>query len=271
DSARPPQPPRHHRRADRRQEGRHLPDRPRHPQPRARGGSRGDRHAPPPPPPRRGGNAGPAPRGGSRGRVDHPPRPAPAPPRRPAPARRDPRRPARPLRFRAARAGRPERLAPRRQTLSRDPPPPLPARTDDVSEIVLLAASVAYLALVFAIASWGDRRPRPARAPIVYALGLGVYCTSWTFYGAVGEAARSGLDYLAIYVGPALLMLFGWPILARMIRIARAENVVSISDFISARYGKSRGLAALVTLSALLALLPYFALQLKGITISFEA
>ncbi len=140
-----------------------------------------------------------------------------------------------------------------------------------MSEIVLLAASVAYLALVFAIASWGDRRPRPARAPIVYALGLGVYCTSWTFYGAVGEAARSGLDYLAIYVGPALLMLFGWPILARMIRIARAENVVSISDFISARYGKSRGLAALVTLSALLALLPYFALQLKGITISFEA
>jgi Na+/proline symporter/signal transduction histidine kinase/CheY-like chemotaxis protein len=140
-----------------------------------------------------------------------------------------------------------------------------------VSELAVLAASAAYLALLFAIASWGDRHKRPRRAPVAYTLGLAVYCTSWTFYGAVGEAASSGLDYLAIYVGPGLLLLFGWPILGRMIRIARAENVVSISDFISARYGKSRGLAALVTVTALLALLPYFALQLKGITISFEA
>ena len=92
------------------------------------------------------------------------------------------------------------------------------------------------------------RAARPVgRAPVVYALSIGVYCTSWTLYGAVGVAAEGGLDYLAIYVGPILVFGLGWPLIARMIRIARAENVVSISDFISARYGKSRALAVLVT------------------------
>jgi Na+/proline symporter len=136
-------------------------------------------------------------------------------------------------------------------------------------ELAVLAASLGYLALLFLIAWWGDRRARPARAPVVYSLGIGVYCTSWTFYGAVGEAARNGFDYLPIYIGPSLVILFGWPLIARMIRIARAENVVSISDFVSARYGKSRSLAVLVTLCAVIGLLPYFALQLKAITLSF--
>ena len=138
---------------------------------------------------------------------------------------------------------------------------------------VVLALALAYLALLFLIAWAGDRRARrrPARAPAVYALSIGVYCTSWTLYGAVGVAAEGGLDYLAIYVGPILVMGLGWPLIARMIRIARAENVVSISDFISARYGKSRGVAVLVTVTAAVGLLPYFALQLKAITISFEA
>ena len=137
---------------------------------------------------------------------------------------------------------------------------------------VVLALALAYLALLFLIAWAGDRRARPAgRAPAVYALSIGVYCTSWTLYGAVGVAADGGLDYLAIYVGPILVMGLGWPLIARMVRIARAENVVSISDFISARYGKSRGVAVLVTVTAAVGLLPYFALQLKAITISFEA
>jgi Na+/proline symporter/signal transduction histidine kinase len=138
----------------------------------------------------------------------------------------------------------------------------------------VLALALAYLALLFLIAWAGDRRARarPAgRAPAVYALSIGVYCTSWTLYGAVGVAAEGGLDYLAIYVGPILVFGLGWPLIARMIRIARAENVVSISDFISARYGKSRTLAVLVTVTAVVGLLPYFALQLKAITISFEA
>ena len=138
-------------------------------------------------------------------------------------------------------------------------------------ELAVLATSLGYLALLFVIAWWGDRQRRRARAPIVYSLGIGVYCTSWTFYGAVGEATQNGFDYLAIYLGPSVLIIFGWPLLARMIRIARVENVVSISDFLSARYGKSQALAALVTLTAVVGLLPYFALQLKAITLSFAA
>lgn len=138
-------------------------------------------------------------------------------------------------------------------------------------ELAVLAASLAYLALLFLIAWWGDRQRARGRAPIVYSLGIGVYCTSWTFYGAVGEASRNGFDYLAIYIGPSLLLIFGWRLIDRMVRIARVENVVSISDFLAARYGKSQSLAALVTLTAVAGLLPYFALQLKAITLSFAA
>ncbi|MFO1104735.1 MAG: NahK/ErcS family hybrid sensor histidine kinase/response regulator [Amaricoccus sp.] len=138
----------------------------------------------------------------------------------------------------------------------------------------VLALSLLYLGFLFLIAWHGDRRRRlgkgSRRAPIVYPLSIAVYCSSWTLYGAVGEAATNGFGFFSIYLGPILVMALGWPLIQRMIRIARAENSVSISDFIAARYGKSRPLAALVTLTALVGLLPYFALQLKAITISFE-
>lgn len=142
---------------------------------------------------------------------------------------------------------------------------------------LVLALSLGYLAVLFAIAWQGDRvaarrgGTAARRAPLLYALSLAVYCTSWTFYGAIGRAATGGFDFLSIYVGPILMIGLGWPILAKMVRVAKAENVVSISDFISARYGKSRVLAALVTAIAVVVVLPYFALQLKAITISFEA
>ncbi|MFD0387223.1 hypothetical protein ACFQ4K_04315 [Tistrella bauzanensis] len=142
---------------------------------------------------------------------------------------------------------------------------------------LVLSLSLTYLAALFAIAWRGDRiAARRAsltqrRAPLLYALSLAVYCTSWTFYGAIGRAATGGFDFVSIYVGPILMIGLGWPILAKMVRVAKAENVVSISDFISARYGKSRVLAALVTFIGLIVVLPYFALQLKAITISFEA
>lgn len=139
---------------------------------------------------------------------------------------------------------------------------------------LVIAVSLAYLATLFAIAWYGDRTAAAygeRRTPVLYALTLGVYCTSWTFYGAVGRAAADGFYFLPIYVGPILLFLLGWRLLARIIQIAKAENVVSISDFLSARYGKSQGLAALVTAAAVVGLLPYIALQLKAITISFEA
>ena len=141
---------------------------------------------------------------------------------------------------------------------------------------VLLLVSVGYAALLFGAAWWGDRNPvhtLPGRAwlrPVVYSLSLAVYCSSWTFYGAVGTAARSGLGYFAIYLGPLLLLLFGWRLLERLALIAQTQNTVSISDFIAARYGRSQRLAALVTLIALLAAVPYLALQYKAVAVSLS-
>lgn len=105
-----------------------------------------------------------------------------------------------------------------------------------VSSWILLLVSVGYAALLFGVAWWGDRRPlypeRPWLRPAVYSLALAVYCSSWTFYGAVGSAVRNGIGYLPIYLGPLLLLLFGWRIIERLALIARAENTVSIADFI---------------------------------------
>ena len=137
---------------------------------------------------------------------------------------------------------------------------------------ILLLVSVGYAALLFAVAWFGDRRPMyPDRAwlrPAVYSLALAVYCSSWTFYGAVGSAVRNGIGYLPIYLGPLLLFLFGWRIIERLALIARSQNTVSIADFISARYGRSRRLAALVTVIALVGVVPYVALQYKAVAMS---
>jgi len=136
----------------------------------------------------------------------------------------------------------------------------------------LLLVSVGYAALLFTVAWWGDRRPmypdRPWLRPVVYSLALAVYCSSWTFYGAVGSAVRNGIGYLPIYLGPVLLLLFGWRIIERLALIARSQNTVSIADFISARYGRSRRLAALVTVIALVGVIPYVALQFKAVAMS---
>ncbi len=140
---------------------------------------------------------------------------------------------------------------------------------------MLLLVSLGYAALLFGVAWWGDRNPdytqhRPWLRPLVYSLSLAVYCSSWTFYGAVGSAVRSGFGYLPIYLGPLLLLLFGWRILERLALIAQSQNIVSISDFIAARYGRAQRLAALVTLMALIAAVPYLALQYKAVAVSLE-
>ena len=136
---------------------------------------------------------------------------------------------------------------------------------------VILTALV-YLCGLFAIAHFADASGRrimqgSARTTI-YALALGVYCTSWTFYGSVGFASRSGLDFLAIYLGPALVVGFGHRFLARIVRIAKAQNITSIADFVGARYGKSERVAALVCVIAVIGALPYIALQLKAVSSS---
>lgn len=140
------------------------------------------------------------------------------------------------------------------------------------SEAVILAAAFGYLALLFLIAAWGDRRASQGRSvigsPTVYALSIAVYCTAWTFYGSVGRATTQGASFLLIYLGPTLAMLSAPFILRKMVRIAAAQRLTSIADFISARYGKSGALGALVALIALIGITPYIALQLKAITLS---
>lgn len=136
----------------------------------------------------------------------------------------------------------------------------------------VILASLLYAAILFGIAYLGDRNPlypqRPWLRPTVYSLALAVYCSSWTFYGAVGSAVRYGLGYLPIYLGPMLMLLFGWRIIERLALIAQSQNTVSIADFMASRYGRSQRLAGLVALVAVIAAIPYLALQYKAVTLS---
>jgi Na+/proline symporter/nitrogen-specific signal transduction histidine kinase len=139
----------------------------------------------------------------------------------------------------------------------------------------VLAVALGYVALLFAVAFTGDRRARQGRlgwlgSPLIYTLSISVYCTSWTFYGAVGSAARSGLEFLTIYTGPTLVFVGWWFLLRKLVRIGRIQRITSIADMISSRYGKSPAVAAMVTLIAVAASTPYIALQLKAMTNSFQ-
>ncbi len=138
---------------------------------------------------------------------------------------------------------------------------------------VVIAASFAYLLALFALAAWADRRAAAGRSVIgnawVYALSMGVYCSAWTYYGSVGRAAAGGLWFLPIYLGPTLAMVLAWVVLRKMIRIARAGRITSIADFIASRYGQSGLLAGLVTLIALVGVVPYVALQLKAVASAY--
>jgi sigma-B regulation protein RsbU (phosphoserine phosphatase) len=137
----------------------------------------------------------------------------------------------------------------------------------------LAAISILYTALIFLIAWYAHIRKETGRSiisnPIVYALSLGVYCTSWTFFGSVGRAATTGIDFLLIYLGPSLTA-FSWLfLLRRIVRISKEHNITSIADFLSQRYGKSPWLGALVTIIAFLGIMPYIALQLKAVSTGF--
>ena len=142
-----------------------------------------------------------------------------------------------------------------------------------LSTPLVIGASFAYLMLLFGVAHYGDRRAAQGRSAIgnawVYTLSLGVYCTAWTYFGSIGRAASAGIWFLPIYLGPTLAMVLAWMVVRKMIRISRSYRVTSIADFIASRYGKSRTLAALVTLIAVVGILPYVALQLKAIASAY--
>ncbi|MCB2111243.1 MAG: sodium:solute symporter [Defluviimonas sp.] len=139
---------------------------------------------------------------------------------------------------------------------------------------ILVAVCLAYVCILFLVAFVAERRAERGKAgwlrsPIVYTLSLSIYCTAWTFYGAVGYAARSGLEFVTIYLGPTLVLIGWWAFLRKLVRIGQAHRVTSIADLISARYGKSNLLGVVVTLIAVVGATPYIALQLQSVTLSF--
>src|SRR5438874_4748573 len=137
---------------------------------------------------------------------------------------------------------------------------------------VVIAFALGYIGLLFVIASYGDRTRRFGREGrwrhFIYPLSLAIYCTSWTFFGSVGLASRTGFDFLTIYIGPMLVIGLCSPLITRIVRLAKAHNTTSIADFIAARYGKAQTVAATVALIAIIGTIPYIALQLMSVSSS---
>ncbi|HEY2530435.1 MAG TPA: NahK/ErcS family hybrid sensor histidine kinase/response regulator [Xanthobacteraceae bacterium] len=137
---------------------------------------------------------------------------------------------------------------------------------------VVVLIALAYIGFLFLVASYGDRMRKLGRGStarlLIYPLSLAIYCTSWTFFGSVGLASRTGFDFLTIYIGPMLTVGLGYPLIIRIARLAKGQNITSIADFIAARYGKSQAVAATVALIAIVGVIPYIALQLKAVSSS---
>jgi Na+/proline symporter/signal transduction histidine kinase len=139
---------------------------------------------------------------------------------------------------------------------------------------VVITVALGYIGLLFLVASYGDRirdvgRARRTRL-LIYPLSLAIYCTSWTFFGSVGSASRTGYEFLTIYIGPVLMIGLFSPLIVRIVRLAKEQNITSIADFIAARYGKGQAVAATVALIAIIGTIPYIALQLKAVSSSLE-
>jgi len=137
---------------------------------------------------------------------------------------------------------------------------------------VVVIIALAYIGFLFLVASYGDRRRELSRGTasrlLIYPLSLAIYCTSWTFFGSVGLASRGGSDFFAIYIGPMVMVGLAFPLLIRIVRLAKGQNITSIADLIAARYGKSQAVAATVALIAIVGMVPYIALQLKAVSSS---
>src|ERR671910_3831359 len=138
---------------------------------------------------------------------------------------------------------------------------------------VVVVVSFAYLGLLFAIAYYADQRADAGRSliasPYIYSLSLAVYATAWTFYGSVGRAAENGVGFLPIYIGPTLMIALWWIVMRKILRISKQNRITSLADFIASRYGKSALLGGVVTVIAVIGILPYISLQLEAVSASF--
>ncbi|HAU93284.1 MAG TPA: hybrid sensor histidine kinase/response regulator, partial [Alteromonas sp.] len=137
-----------------------------------------------------------------------------------------------------------------------------------------VSLALVYLFLLFYIASWGDKNSPTARwitsHPVIYSLALAIYCTAWTFFGAVGQATRDTWIYLPILLGPVLVYILGYRFIYKLTLVSKKQHINTIADFIASRYGKRQAVALLVTIIALMATIPYIALQLKAIGATFK-
>src|SRR5262249_2558388 len=137
----------------------------------------------------------------------------------------------------------------------------------------VIAAAFGYIGFLFLVASYGDRlspSQRGRASGLLYPLSMAIYCTSWTYFGSVGSATRTSIDFLAIYVGPVLMIALCTPLLRRVIQLAKTQNITSIADFIGARYGKSQAVAVTVAIIAIIGSGPYIALPLQAVASSLE-
>ena len=143
-----------------------------------------------------------------------------------------------------------------------------------MQEWVILLVSLCYLGTLFAIAYFADWKSDKGKSvisnPYIYTLSIAVYCTAWTFYGSVGRAAETGIGFLPIYLGPTLMAALWWFLLRKIIRIAKVYRITSIADFLASRYGKSSLIGGLVTIIAVVGIMPYISLQLKAVSTSYS-
>src|SRR5512134_3875230 len=139
---------------------------------------------------------------------------------------------------------------------------------------VIVPVALAYLGVLFAIAYYGDQRADRGRSiianPYIYSLSLAVYATAWTFYGSVGRAAGDGVGFLPIYIGPTLMIALWWIVMRKILRISKQNRITSLADFVGSRYGKSALLGGVVTIIAVVGILPYISLQLKAVSSSYS-
>jgi len=138
---------------------------------------------------------------------------------------------------------------------------------------VIVLTSIAYLGLLFGIAYYADQRADRGRSiiasPYIYSLSLAVYATAWTFYGSVGRAAVDGVGFLPIYLGPTLIIALWWVVMRKILRISKQHRITSLADFVASRYGKSALVGGVVTVIAVIGIVPYISLQLKAVSNSF--
>ena len=139
---------------------------------------------------------------------------------------------------------------------------------------VVILVAFAYLGVMFGVAYYAEKRAAAGRSiinnPWVYSLSIAVYCTTWTYYGSVGRATTSGLEFLAVYIGPTLMAFLWWPVLKKIVRICKTHRITTIAGFISSRYGKSLTLSILVTVFSVVGIMPYISLQLKAVSTSIN-